>query len=168
MCAFRKGSMKIDMPRNTFALHEYIKGAVILRLKKPIKARGLSIHLEGKEMVYTEGAYDKDPVREWQIFCDITVPLGGDRLYSSGEYEFNIDIPNEASHGLKKTIGKAGKALKTVGGIVGTPGTIEWHVIARLDIPLGIDLTKKKQDSKRKGSKYEKWDKGPKKKRKKK
>lgn len=31
----------------------------------------------------------------------------------------------------------------------------------------GDDLTKKKQDSKRKGSKYEKWDKGPKKRKKK-
>ncbi len=31
----------------------------------------------------------------------------------------------------------------------------------------GDDLTKKKQDAKRKGSKYEKWDKGPKKKKKK-
>ena len=145
MCAFWTGSMELDMPQSTFALHEYITGTVILRLRKPIKARGLSVRLEGKEMVFTEGSYDEEPVREWKIFCEITVPLGGHMIYSSGEYEFKIDIPNEASHGLSKSRGRAGKILKTVGGIVGTPGIIEWHIAARLDIPMGIDLAKKKQ-----------------------
>jgi hypothetical protein len=137
--------MELDMPQNTYALHELINGSVILKLKKPIKARGLSIRLEGKEMVVTDGTLDADPVREWQIFCDVTVPLGGDRFYSSGEYGFKIDIPDEASRGFGKTSGTAGKMLKTVGGFVGTPGVIEWHIIARLDIPMGIDLSKKKQ-----------------------
>lgn len=145
MCAFWKGSMELDIPQNTFALHEFIKGKIILRLKKPIKARGLFISLEGKEMVVTDGLMDEDPVKEWQIFCDIIVPLGGHMFYSSGEYEFKIDIPNEASHGLSKSRGGAGKILKTVGGFVGAPGIIEWHIFARLDIPMGIDLSKKKQ-----------------------
>ncbi len=144
MCTFWKGNMELDIPQNTFALHEYIKGKVILRLKKPITARGLSVRLEGREMVVSEDFHDEEPRREWQIFCDVTVPLGGHMVYSSGEYEFKIDIPNEASHGLRKTRGKAGKLLKTMGGFVGTPGIIEWHIHARLDIPMGIDLVKKK------------------------
>ena len=145
MCAFWKGSMELDMPQNTFALHEFIKGNVILKLKKPIKARGLFISLEGKEMVVTDGFHDEKPRREWQIFCDKTSSLGGHMVYSSGEYEFKMEVPLEASRGLRKTRGKAGKILKTMGGFVGTPGIIEWHITARLDIPMGIDLSKKKQ-----------------------
>lgn len=144
MCTFWKGSLELDMPQNTFALHEYIKGKVILKLKKPIKARGLSVRLEGKEMVFTEGSYDEDPVREWQIFCEITVPLGGHMVYSSGEYEFKFEVPNEAARGVGKARGTAGKVLKSVGGFVGAPGVVDWHLFARLDVPMGIDLTDKK------------------------
>jgi hypothetical protein len=144
MCAFRKGSIKIDMPQNTFALHEYINGDVILKLKKPVRARGLSVRLEGKEMVVTDGHTDGESRREWQIFCEETVPLGGDQLYDSGRYEFTIEVPIEASRDLERTKGKAGHLLKAAGGIVGTPGMVEWHLFARLDILTGADLTDKK------------------------
>jgi hypothetical protein len=144
MCAFRKGSMKIDISQNTYALHEYIKGTVILKLKKPVRARSFFIRLEGKELVVTEGLHDEEPRREWQIFCDVSERLGGDQLYYSGKYDFSFEVPIEASRGLGKTRGKAGHLLKTAGGIVGAPGLVEWHLFARLEILKGIDLTDKK------------------------
>lgn len=139
MCTFWKGNIEFDMPQETFARHEFIRGRVILSLKKPIKARGFYINLVGMELV-------RDGEDEtWNTFFHNTIHHSGDGLFSSGEYEFEIEVPNEAMHGMSLRPRKPEGALKEILIATAPRRQIEWHIIARLDIPMGLDISEKKR-----------------------
>ena len=71
------------------------------------------------------------------------MPLDGEKEYIEGEYNFEIKIPANVLQAQPG--GAVGDIIKGIQLLSGKDVRISWHVIAKLDIPSGIDVSKKVQ-----------------------
>ena len=133
---FGKGRIDITLQRINYIRGDTISGTVTLTLKKPVKARGMSISLigEGKTRVTTP------QVGRAQIkimsttttctmrFYDSKQWLDNEKEYSEGQeyYFFETKIPADILNVRPRII-----------------GGIRWYLLAKLNIPHGLDVTKK-------------------------
>ncbi len=133
-----KGKIDISVQRISYAPGDVIRGSVALTLKKPVKARELSISLigqygttqttprvkifpwgkMGERTEYTDFKTTTKTVR----ICAIKQPLDGESEYGRDrEYPFEIKIRGDIS----------------------TSPIIKWYLLAKLDIPRGPDISRK-------------------------
>ena len=121
-----------------------VKGTLSLSLPEPIPAERLSIALRAQrsripvENLRRRGASGL----QTEDVYDFSVDLDGSRTYETGEYEFSIDIPNEAPEpatvpGFLGDALKAARALQSM-----TESELRWRLVATLHIPWKRNLTK--------------------------
>jgi len=165
---FGKGKIDIAIQKTSYAPGDTISGNVALTLKKPAQAREVSISLIGEEITTGSGGtvgwgggstYGKT----WgggtmstgggstiQRIYDFKQQLDGEKEYTEGrEYRFEIKIPADIlGMGPQTPEGKLGQVLKvgqTVAAITGAipRRRLQWYLMAKLDIPGGLDISKK-------------------------
>jgi len=160
-----KGKINITIQKTNYAPGDTISGNVVLTLKKPVNAREVSISLIGEEITTrgggtvgwgggrtwgegTMGGGDRAPTIE-RIY-DFKQQLDGEKEYSEGrEYRFEMKIPADILRMRPQMPeGKLGQALKvgqTVAAITGAIPSrrLKWYLSAKLDIPGGLDISKK-------------------------
>ena len=142
---FWKGKIELKMDRYNFKPGEVIEGDLILTLKKPTKARKITIRLLGEEKITERRHGDDGPrseTRTVKVF-DIKIPLDGEKEYKEGKYHFKIPIPRDLFREGAKPEGWIGDVANVLEGLSGRRSRIEWKVIGNLDIPMGFDLSKK-------------------------
>jgi len=155
--AFGIGAGKMDMKLNSQVVNhgDTIQGKLTLRMKKPVKAKSLSVTLKCYELITTmkldEGQIDMD--QGIRILWHFTQELGGTDEYSSGEYPFTVMVPQDIDKGrdpMASMDGKAGQAVQAAAFLMSAAGmgpgararNYKWRVTGRLDIPWGKDVTK--------------------------
>ena len=145
---FGKGRIDITIPRTHYAPGEIVSGNVALTLKKPVKAREVSISLIG-EQTTTRGGKERSTTTE-RIY-DFKMQLDSEREYSQrGEYRFEIKIPADIlsmKPKMPELEGTAGQVLKMAQAAATMTGVIllqrtKWYLLAKLDVPGGIDVKK--------------------------
>ncbi len=136
-----KGKIDVTIQKTYYAPGDTISGNVALTLKKPVKARKLSISLIGEQMVTTTqertsvglGGYSKSKsttTRQVRVY-EFAQPLDGEKEYSQGgEYPFETKIPADILSARPQTTYAAKSPVK-------------WYLLAKLDIPGGLDISKK-------------------------
>jgi len=141
-----EGSIALSLNKTNFAFGETIEGSLSLKLSKEKKARRLvvSIICERQTTTFdTRGSHTSTQV----VFSSDKV-LDGEKTYSppGSEYKFSIQVPqgNAVPPVLE---GKLGTALKAVQALAGGSSTNKWFLKAKLDIPMGIDVSRKVQIS---------------------
>jgi hypothetical protein len=161
---FGKGKINIAIQKTYYAPGDIISGDVALTLKKPVKAREVSISLIGEQLITSRqkesgwgitgggigySSSSSAQAKRERIY-DFKLPLDSEREYSEGrEYRFEIKIPADILGMRPQTPeGKLGQALKvaqTVATITGAISTqrIKWYLLAKLNIPGGLDISKK-------------------------
>jgi hypothetical protein len=138
-----KGKVDIAIQKFNYASGDTISGNVALTLKKPVKARELSISLIGEQRITQEQAtksrsilgYEKSQgtSTNTKSVYEFKQQLDGEKEYSQGgEYHFEIKIPAD-------TLDKGAQT----GAIQFSPAM--WYLVAKLDIPGGLDIGKKVQ-----------------------
>ena len=154
---FGKGKINIAIQRTNYAPGDTVSGNVALTLKKPVKAREVSISLIGTAWVttysgtrtglFTSGmrsgggmmmgmrkrsggiGVEKSTMKQRARVYDFKQQLDGEREYSERrEYRFEIKIPGDI-------LSMRSQMPKT--------GPIKWYLSAKLDIPGGLDVNKK-------------------------
>jgi len=147
MFGFGKGSVEIKLDKYEYSPGDTIKGTAVLKIKKPVKARGFVVELlaEQKTMsrtVSVGGSRSSGRSQVIQTIFDFKKQLDGEKEYVVGErsYPFQINIPKDIS---KKP--QAGGVLAVISALQSQSGPISWYVIARLDVPSAIDISKKVQ-----------------------
>lgn len=135
-----KGSVSIVLDKYEFSPGETIKGKVVLKIKKPIQAKSLTVGLRGvmkSSSSITMGS-SKQKQKDKEIFS-FSQPISMAKNYIIGESEqsFTIKIPQNV---LKNAEGFAGAIVNTIKLISGDTRSVYWYVDARLDIP-GFDLS---------------------------
>ncbi len=112
-----------------------------MTLKKPVKARKVSISLVGEQLVTSTqertsvglGGYSKSKSTTTQRISvyEFEQPLDGEKEYSEGQqsYFFEMKIPVDIL------------SVRPQAGMGTSP--IKWYLLAKLDVPGGIDITKK-------------------------
>jgi hypothetical protein len=160
-----KGKINITIQKTNYAPGDTISGTVALTLKKPVKAKEVSISLVGEEVttggggkvgwgggrtsggVGTMGGGGSTKIER---IYDFKQQLDSEKEYSQGgEYHFEIKIPADIlGMGPQMPEGALGQVLKvgqTVAAITGAISRqrLQWYLLAKLDIPGGLDISKK-------------------------
>src|SRR4030042_1149684 len=145
---FGKGKINITIQRTNYAPGDTISGTVALTLKKPVKAREVSISLIGTGKQPHWGGEDDGPSYDssrLRIY-EFKLPLGSEKEYSEGrEYRFEIRIPADILSKQLRAKRTHSYTLTRKGfREVATPfQQIKWYLLAKLDIPGGLDISKK-------------------------
>jgi hypothetical protein len=147
---FEKGKIDIAIPKTNFTLGDTISGNVALTMKKPVKAKELSISLIGDQTTTQGGVIGGDKSTSKARIYDFKLQLDIEKEYDkSGAYNFEIKIPADITSGqpqMPQIEGKLGEVLK-VAQMFGVTAktTTKWYLLAKLDIPWGIDIKKEVQ-----------------------
>ena len=143
MGLFGPSQMVLTLEKYNYKPGEIIKGTVKVQLKKPMNAEKLEVGFVGKKIqqqsTYQGGRYQKS-TQHCTVY-DFHVPLGGQQEYLEGIYPFEIKIPEtilQSESTLEGNVATAVNVLKTLSGI---SSRIEWMVVARLDLPMKLDVS---------------------------
>ena len=117
---FGKGKINIAIQKTGYAPGDTISGNVALTLKKPVKAREVSISLIGEQkstlLGGKPGSKDMSTNTQRIRIYDFKQQLDGEKEYNQGqEYSFEIKIPADilsAKPGIPELGGKLGQGLK--------------------------------------------------------
>jgi sporulation-control protein spo0M len=146
---FGRGRIDISIQKTRYAPGDTISGSVDLTLKKPLEAREMTLSLVGEYTTKVTGRQGLVPgaekARKWSIsewttssepvqdvktqkvgvqICAFKEQLGGEGEYSqSRSYDIRIKIPTDTA----------------------TSSVVQWYLLAKLDIPHGLDVTKKRR-----------------------
>ena len=148
-----EGSIDIVLDKLNFSPGDMLMGTVKLHLNSPKRARNLRVRFWGERSVKSsEQRYDsknhqpvKTPISRNEIVYEFTVTLDGEKEYASGDYEFQIKMPDYT----EKTPESLGAGAEIAAGIAQTlgvmPSPARWYLQATLDLPNAIDINKKVQ-----------------------
>ncbi|MFH1639712.1 MAG: hypothetical protein ABIB93_05305 [Chloroflexota bacterium] len=156
MFGFGKGKINISIQRTNYTPGDTISGNVALTLKKPVKAREVSISLIGEQKNTKVGGMTGNQgmsttTKRIRIY-DFKQQLDSEKEYSQGhEYHFEMKIPANilsTRPQMPELEGKLGQGLKIAQAAAAMTGAIpfqqtKWYLLAKLDIPGGLDIQKK-------------------------
>ena len=159
---FGKGKIDVAIQKSHYTPGDIISGDVSLTLKKPVKAREVSISLIGEHKTTQTapqvgspmggGGMSMSTTTKTVRIYDFKQQLDGEKEYSQGgEYRFEIKIPADTFSMRPQTSeveGKLGQVLKVAQTAAAMTGAIpfqriKWYLLAKLDIPGGFDVSKK-------------------------
>jgi hypothetical protein len=159
---FGKGKIDIAIQKSHYAPGDIISGDVSLILKKPVKAREVSVSLIGEHKSTQTTPHAGGPMggggmsvstttKTVRIY-DFKQQLDGEKEYNQGrEYRFEIKIPADTLSmgpqvaGVEGKLGQVLKVAQTAAAMTGAIPfqRIKWYLLAKLDIPGGLDISKK-------------------------
>ena len=159
---FGKGKINIAIQKTYYAPGDVISGNVALTLKKPVKAREVSISLIGEHKTTQTtppvggtmggGGMSMSTNTKTVRIYDFKQQLDGEKEYSQGrEYHFEIKIPADTMSmrpQMAEQEGKLGQVLKVAQTAAAMTGAIpfqriKWYLLAKLDVPGGLDISRK-------------------------
>jgi len=159
---FGKGKINIAIQKTHYAPGDIISGDVALTLKKPVKAREVSISLIGEHKTRRQprrvggpmggGGMSMSTTTKTIRIYDFKQQLDSEKEYSQGgEYHFEIKIPADTLSMrplMSEQEGKLGQVLKVAQTAAAMTGAIpfqriKWYLSAKLDIPGGLDISRK-------------------------
>lgn len=141
-----KGKILLILPKNTYYPGETIKGEIKLKLNRLIKARSLEVTLIGEEIITRDprpfDRTDEEEIESRRI-CKETTIVDGQKEYKEADYQFELTVPWDALEGPKVPEGIARHLLTALEEISDTEKRRIWYLKVALDIPRGIDISKK-------------------------
>jgi len=157
---FGKGKINIALQKTHYVPGDIISGDVSLTLKKPVKAREVSISLIGEHKstqtapqvggTMGGGGMSMSTTTKTVRIYDFKQQLDSEKEYSGGrEYHFEMKIPADTmSMRPLMPEGKLGQVLNVAQTAAAMTGAIpfqriKWYLLAKLDIPGGLDIKKK-------------------------
>jgi len=146
---FGKGKIDINIPKTDFLPGDKISGNVLLALKKPVKAREASISLIGEQTTIRGGVLGTEQSRNTQRVYDFRQRLDGEKEYNGeARYSFEIKLPEDIlsrQPQVPQASGALGQGLKIAQAIAGIGVWSNWYLLAKMDVPGGMDINKKLQ-----------------------
>ena len=159
---FSKWKIDIAIRKSHYAPGDIVSGDIALTLKKAVKAREMSISLIGEHKTTQTtpqiggamgggGTSTSTSTKTVRIY-DFKQQLDSEKEYSQGrEYHFEIKIPADTLSMrplMPEQEGKLGQVLKVAQTAAAMTGAIpfqriKWYLLAKLDIPGGLDISRK-------------------------
>ena len=150
MGLFGKEKITLMLEKYDYKPGDTIKGKVTINLKKPTNARKLEVSFIGRKMTHQSGisavgvatGRSSGSKTQYQTVYSFSMPLDGEKEYHTGDYPFEMKIPENLFQGTPDLEGKLGSAVKVAQVLGGVSSRIDWYVKAQLDIPMGLDVKK--------------------------
>jgi len=152
-----KEKIKIELEKDTFSPGENIRGKIILKLNKPIQAKGLILTFVGQKYRKGMASYFLGKKRIYHIsslgrntynFFKEELQIDAEKEYYRTVYSFEYKIPGDILLEAENWKDKI-PTLKIVEGITSekvreeTRRSNRWYLEARLKIPHGKDIKNK-------------------------
>ncbi len=143
-----EGRMDVTLDKVNYSPGDKIKGTVKLQLNSPKKARELGVRFWGERSVRTKSqTFDsashksvERPTSRKDIVYEFKLTLGGEKEYTSGEYQFEITVPKMPEP--PKLEGLAADIVGIAEGLGAAPSQVRWYVSATLNLPISLDINK--------------------------
>ncbi|MDH7517418.1 MAG: hypothetical protein QHH19_03640 [Candidatus Thermoplasmatota archaeon] len=147
MGLFGPDKITLMLEKYSYKPGETIKGTVKLNLKKSTKARKLEVGLFGERKERTRSHDGKTHTRTVTVF-NFKIPLGAEGEYLTGEYPFEIPIPNnilsiDTRQNMDPRLGAVVDTISMLSGQRVYP--VEWFVKSQLDVPMMFDVKKEQK-----------------------
>ena len=147
---FEKGKIEIQVSKTDFRPGGQIAGKVTLTMKKPVKAKEVSISLIGEQTTTSGGGFSgKEPSKTTQRIYDFKNRLDGEKEYSGQQaYDFSIKVPADIlsrQAQMPQASGALGQGIKIAQAFTGMGAWSSWYLLAKLDVSGGLDINKKLQ-----------------------
>lgn len=155
MFGFGKGKIEIVLEKYNYKPGETIRGKLFLKLNKPQKARELRVEFYGLLDTVSNtrvrvgpayrSSYGSGTYRDRSTICvySFKMPLDTEKEYTSGEYEFEIGIPEDLLRRSAPPQDALGTTLQAAAYLLSGAVTVpRWYVEGILDIPGGLDVRK--------------------------
>jgi len=146
---FGKGKIDITIAKTHFAPGDKISGNVAMALKKPVKAREVSISLIGEQTTTRGGITSTEQSKSTTRIYDFKHRLDGEKEYNKEiKYDFEIKLPADIlsrQPQMPQASGVLGQGLKIAQAVTGMGVWSSWYLLAKLDVPGGMDISKKLQ-----------------------
>ena len=145
---FGRGKFEVILEKFNYSPGETIKGKISFKLKKPTKAKKLKVALIGEKITTRMERDSRGRMGSKQdktYVYNFEMPLDGEKEYTEGEYDFQIKIPKNILQSIPSPKGAIGDVVKTIQFLSGAQTRISWYILANLDIPMGMDISKKVQ-----------------------
>ena len=148
MGLFGGEKITVMMEKYNYNPGETIKGTVTLKFKKPTKARKFEVAFIGEKIERQTGmgvgpTASKGSQSKHINIYNFKMPLDGEGEYQTGEYPFEIKIPEDVKQAEQKLEGKVGTALSALKAVSGIVSRIDWYVYVKLDVPMKLDVSKR-------------------------
>jgi hypothetical protein len=158
MGLFGPEKITLTLEKYDYTPGDRIKGMVTIQLKKPTKARKLTIALIGRvtektrsttvrigPSSHSSGHHSSQNTQVFDIY-HFELPLDGEKEYLTGQYPVDMKIPenilqqNQQPEGtkLEGTLGVLANVF-TNAALNRTYERVDWFVEANLDVPMGLD-----------------------------
>lgn len=156
MGLLKKDGIDLKIQTNKYSPGDTISGNIELNLKKPVKGRKLEIKLKGirKDRVQpgnlsaVTGGNKAKGSHTTKVY-DNKITVSENKDYQIESYPFELKIPNDIFDLAKLPIGDVDKKseglMKSIYMVSSHNTTIEWYLIAQIDVPFGRDIKKKQQ-----------------------
>ncbi len=138
MFGFGKGKVELALSSTNPAFGEVITGTASMQLKSQQQARGFTVQLLAERSVtrseYRNGKHYNNTQTETVYKAE--QQLGGEGQYGTQPYQFNFQfkLPQQS-----EIPGASGGFWNALSGV----SKPTWYVVAKLDIPGGMDVDKK-------------------------
>jgi hypothetical protein len=152
---FSGGKLDISVEKTGYAPGDTISGTVTLTLKKPVKAREMTLSLSG-EYITTVTARVIGPVPSARPKGGLLLSRG--RMLQSNEtrkiapiYHYKKSTETVRISGFKEQLDGEGEYSQSrsydirikIPTDTATSSVVNWYLLAKLDVPHGRDVTKK-------------------------
>jgi len=145
MGLFGPEKMTLMLEQYNFFPGETIKGKITLNMKKPKKARELTVALIGerKERRTRMRNGRRETHTETVKVYNFKIPVGQEGEYQKGDFTFEIKIPENILDNIHPprpdgALGAVVDVMQAVGG--SNTGPVQWYVHSQLDVPMGLDI----------------------------
>ncbi len=159
MFGFGKGKIEVKLEKFNFKPGETIKGKVLVKMKKPTKARALKVIFLGTKTnssgvsigggVSVNASFGSKNRQKQKTTTEIIhkfeMPLDGEKEYSEAEYPFEILVPADILSRGSGPGGNLGTAVQAIQFLSGNSARIDWSIQAVMDIEGSFDVNKKLQ-----------------------
>ena len=146
MFGFGQKQIEIVLEKLNYSHGENIKGKVVLNLKNPTHAKALKVGIIGMKSITETSAINgrSSTTRRGSTIFNFEMPLDAEKDYLQGEYNFEMKVPGEVSQPSTPQ-GVAGDVIKAIQILAARESDVKWYVIAKLDIPMRLDVDVKVQ-----------------------
>ncbi len=155
MGLFGSDQIKLTLEKYAYVPGDVIRGNAALNLKKPVRARKLIVSFIGIRIERHRGTrvsggpgyhHHHTSEKHRYVIYNFEIPLDGENTYFNEMYPFEIKIPQDILKSPQsQPEGKVGSFIRVLQDIAAANSRLEWHVEAKLDVPMNLDIRKKRK-----------------------
>jgi hypothetical protein len=138
-----EGKIELELDNYNVSPGGKISGKLRLDLNSPKRAKELRVELIGEQRQSSVSLSSGKRTSHKVVVFRSMQKLGGEQEYTSGVYEFELNAPPKQEAGVETPQEGVAGAIMGAAKLLKNMSPTEYYVVASLDLPLSMDISKK-------------------------